>query len=409
MTQTVPPATPPPPVPAPAQSEAPALARRRRLPAIQEMGLVVVILLLAVFLWQASRPVNLTLLPKNVNGTMMPFRVVQENGFLRTTNLVNSVLTVMSWMAIMAIGETIVIISGGIDISVGSIMGLSSFVTALVLLKLPEGTSGFVVVLVGAGTALGTGLLCGLINGATVVGLRMHPFIVTLATLSIFRWVSLKLGVLYGASQPFGDRPLPPAFTDHFIAWELKYTRYGGQMIESLGVVPILVMLLCLAAAWVYLRHTIWGRETYALGGNEEAARFSGIRLPSVKMRVYALSGLCAGIAGMLNCGFYKSAATDTGKGYELEVIAAAVVGGASLTGGRGTALGAVLGMLILQLIEDGIFVVGKLNLGFVKIDVVKEDTQLILGVAIVAAVAVDQFSTYLQARRAARLRTAGH
>jgi ribose/xylose/arabinose/galactoside ABC-type transport system permease subunit len=387
--------------------EAPALGRKKnRLPPLQEMGLLIVIVLLGAFLWGASRPVNLTLLPKTVNGVFMPFRQVHESGFLRTSNIVNSVLTVMSWMAIMSIGQTIVIISGGIDISVGSIMGLSSFVTALALLKLPPTASSGLVLFVGIGTALGVGLLCGLLNGITVVGLRMHPFIVTLATLSIFRWVSLKLGVLYGASQPFGDAPLPPAFTDHFVAWELKYPRYGGQMTETLGIVPILVMLVCLAAGWIYLRHTVWGRQTYAVGGNEEAARFSGIRLPWVKMRVYALCGLCAGIAGMLNCGFYKSASTDTGKGYELNVIAAAVVGGASLTGGRGTALGAVLGMLVLQLIEDGIFVVGTLNLGFVKIAVVKEDTQLILGVAIILAVAVDQLSTYLQARRSARLRT---
>jgi ribose/xylose/arabinose/galactoside ABC-type transport system permease subunit len=378
-------------------------------PPLQEMGLLVVILLLGIFLTAASRPVNLTLLPITVNGIFMPLRQVHENGFLRTSNIVNSVLTVMSWMAIMSIGQTLVIISGGIDISVGSVMGLSSFVTALALLKLPDTASSGLVLFVGIGTALGIGLLCGLLNGLIIVGLRMHPFIVTLATLSIFRWVSLKLGVLYGASQPFGDAPLPPAFTDHFIAWELKYARYGGQMTETLGIVPILIMLVCLAAGWIYLRYTVWGRQTYAVGGNEEAARFSGIRLPWVKMRVYALCGLCAGIAGMLNCGFYKSAATDTGKGYELNVIAAAVVGGASLTGGRGTALGAVLGMLVLQLIEDGIFVVGTLNLGFTKIAVVKEDTQLILGVAIILAVAVDQLSTFLQARRSARLRTAAH
>jgi ribose/xylose/arabinose/galactoside ABC-type transport system permease subunit len=251
------------------------------------------------------------------------------------------------------------------------------------------------------------GLLCGLFNGVLVVGLRMHPFIVSLATLSIFRWVSLKLGVAYGASQPFGENPLPRNFTDNFVAWDIKYPRYGGQMIESLGVVPILVMLVCLVLGWVYLRHSVWGRETYAVGGNEEAARFSGIRVPWVKMRVYLISGLCAGIAGMLNCGFYKSAATDTGKGYELNVIAAAVVGGASLTGGRGTALGAVLGMLVLQLIEDGIFVLGYLNLGFAKIKVDKEDTQLIMGVAIIIAVAIDQISMHLQSRRSARLRTA--
>jgi ribose/xylose/arabinose/galactoside ABC-type transport system permease subunit len=102
----------------------------------------------------------------------------------------------------------------------------------------------------------------------------------------------------------------------------------------------------------------------------------------------------------MLTCGYYKAAATDTGKGYELTVIAAAVVGGASLTGGRGTALGAVLGMMVLALIEDGIFVVGKINLGFARFNVVKEDTELILGVAIIVAVAIDQLSMYLQSRR---------
>ena len=109
------------------------------------------------------------------------------------------------------------------------------------------------------------------------------------------------------------------------------------------------------------------------------------------------ISGMSAGIAGMITCGFYKSASTNTGEGYELNVIAAAVVGGASLTGGRGTALGAVLGMLVLALIEDGISVLGKINLGFTSVSVVKEDQKLIMGLAIIAAVAVDQLSMYLQ------------
>ncbi len=318
---------------------------------MQEMGLIIVILILSLFLWRASGTVNLTLLPKLVNGVNLPFRQVHENGFLRTTNLVNSVLTVMSWMAIMAIGQTIVIISGGIDISVGSIMGLSSFVTAVVLLKFPAEASGWTVIPAGIATALGVGLLCGLVNGLLVVGLRMHPFIVTLATLSIFRWMSAEDRDTFTArASRLAISPSRRRSRIIFVEYELKYATYGGQHIESLGVVPIFIMLGCLAAGWIYLRHTIWGRETYAIGGNEEAARFSGIRIPWVKLRVYCLCGLCAGIAGMLICGFYKSASTDTGTGYELNVIAAAVVGGASLTGGRGTALGAVLGVLVLAL-----------------------------------------------------------
>jgi len=375
---------------------------RRGIPRMQELGLIIVVLSIAVFLWLASPPVTLTLLPKTVNGVFMPIRQVQENGFLRVDNIFNSVLVIMSWMAIMAIGQTIVIISGGIDISVGSVMGLSAFVTALVLLNLSPDASPWVAVPLGIAVPLGVGLVCGLINGSLVVWLKMHPFIVSLATLSIFRWMSLKLGVRYGASQPFGDQPLPRAFTDHFIEYQYRFTQYNGQHNMAIGIVPIITMLVCLVLGWVYLRHTVWGRETYAIGGNEEAARFSGISLRWAKLRVYALCGLCAGIAGMLNCGFYKSAATDTGKGYELTVVAAAVVGGASLTGGRGTAMGAVLGMLVLQLIDDGIFVLQTLNLGFARIKVDKEDTQLIYGVAIIIAVAIDQLSTHLQSRRSA-------
>ncbi len=393
----------------PATSPLPQLATQRGFPRMQEMGLIVVILLLAGFLWLASPNVTLTLLPKEINGVLLPFRQVHENGFLRTKNIVDSVLVIMSWMAIMSIGQTVVIISGGIDISVGSMMGLSAMVTALLLLNFPEDAPAWEIIPLGILIPLGVGLLCGLINGALVVGLNMHPFIVTLATLSIFRWGSEKLGKIYTgvASQPFGDKVIPRAFTHHFVAFEWHHPKYGGQLTEILGLTPIFVMLVCMVVGWIYLRHTVWGRETYAVGGNEEAARFSGIKTGWAKIRVYALCGLCAGIAGMLNCGYYKSAATDTGQGYELTVIAAAVVGGASLTGGRGTALGAVLGMLVLQLIEDGIFVLGKLHLGFATIDVNKEDEQLIYGVAIIVAVAVDQLSMRLQSRRSARLRAA--
>ena len=303
----------------------------------------------------------------------------------------------------MALGQTIVIISGGIDISVGSIMGLSAMVTALVLEEFPRQRPGWQVVPLGIGISVGVGLICGLINGSLVVGLRMHPFIVTLATLSIFRWGCLKIGTLYGSSLPWGDKEIPEGFAGHFIAWEVPYARYGGRVTESLQFTPMLIMLAIVLIGWMYLRHTIWGRETYAIGGNEEAARYSGIRVRWAKLRVYMISGACAGIAGMITCGFYKSASTNTGEGYELNVIAAAVVGGASLTGGRGTALGAVLGMLVLALIEDGISVLGRINLGFTTVSVVKEDQKLIMGLAIIAAVAVDQLSMYLQQLRSSR------
>ena len=162
----------------PAGQAIPELSKKKRgLPRMQEMGLVVVVLLLAGFLWLASPNVVLTLLPKEVGGVLLPFRQVHENGFLRTKNIVDSVLVVMSWMAVMSIGQTIVIISGGIDISVGSIMGLSAMVTALLLLKLPADASPWVVIPLGIAIPLGVGLLCGIVNGSLVVGLNMHPLL----------------------------------------------------------------------------------------------------------------------------------------------------------------------------------------------------------------------------------------
>jgi ribose/xylose/arabinose/galactoside ABC-type transport system permease subunit len=169
----------------------------------------------------------------------------------------------------------------------------------------------------------------------------------------------------------------------------------------------MLLMLVCLAAAWVYLGYTAAGRRVYAVGGNAEAARFSGISVARVQMQVFALSGLAAGIAGMVSAGYYASANTATGEGYELTVIAAAVVGGASLVGGRGTALGAVLGALVIKLIENGIDILKRIDVGLFALPVSKEYSKIIIGVAIVVAVAIDRLSEYVQQSRLGR-RAAG-
>jgi ribose/xylose/arabinose/galactoside ABC-type transport system permease subunit len=397
---------------------------------MQELGLIIVTLLLGLFLWTASGTVPV----KDAKGNALTHSdgtAIVESKFLRLDNLVPSVFTVMSWMAVMAIGQTIVVISGGIDISVGSIMGLSAFLTALVLQGPAELTDkGWVwygydwrsaapawmqgmllapltAAILGTVVALGVGLICGLINGLLVVGLRMHPFIVTLATLSIFRWVPLRIGVNLGNNMnvPFsGGKMLAPGFTDRFISHHMDFSFYGGQITRSYEFVPLIIMLICLALGWLYLRHMVWGRETYAVGGNEEAARYSGIRVAWVKIRVYAISGVCAGIGGLLICGYSQAANTGTGLGFELTVVAAAVVGGASLDGGRGTALGAVLGMLVLTLVENGIAVLGRLNLGFISFKVETLDTKLIYGMAIILAVVVDMLSTRLLGRRSARI-----
>ncbi len=347
---------------------------------------MVVIFLLGLVLTFAAEPIT-------VHGQTV-------NNFFRVDNIIPNVATPMSWMAIMAIGVTLVIVAGGIDISVGSIFGLAALGTAAVLQNFPENASRWAVLPVAVIVPLGIGLLCGLVNGALVVGLRMHPFIVTLGTLSVFRGIALIS--VPSKSLPYGDKTLPEAFTSHFMSWQITMQR-GNAPPLLLQPMPMIIMLLCVIAGWIFLSHTVAGREIYALGGNEEAARFSGLPVGLIKLRVFALSGLAAGIAGMVSTGYYGSANTATGEGYELTVIAAAVVGGASLTGGRGSALGAVLGALVIKLIENGIYILKKISLGFITLSLSKEYSKIIIGIAIIVAVAVDRFSEYLRTKRLAK------
>jgi ribose/xylose/arabinose/galactoside ABC-type transport system permease subunit len=233
----------------------------------------------------------------------------------------------------------------------------------------------------------GIGAVCGLCNGVLVTALRLHPFIVTLGTLSIFRGIANV--TTQGATLPYQGSAIPDAFTTNLVQ------RYFFEPPDGLGGVqltPLFVMLGVAVVGWFYLWATVAGRETYAVGGNETAARFSGINVGRVKRRVYLISGLTAGIAGTLALGYFGTANADYGRGYELTVIAAAVVGGASLTGGRGTALGAILGALTIRLIENAIF---KLHLN-------QQYSQIIVGASIILAVTIDRLSEYIRKRRLA-------
>lgn len=343
-------------------------ARSAKLPSRrflgQEIGLVVVVLLIGAVLgfygWHDAAP-----------GRM--------NTFLDPDNLIDGIATPMSYYAIMAVGMTLVIITGGIDISVGSVMALSALGAAAVLQRLPVNATAWEVLPVAIAVPLGIGLLCGLINGGLIVGLSLHPFIVTLGTMSVFRGLANVLPA--EKTLPAAGKRLPSAFTTDFMRIE----------VSGLQPMPLVIMLVCIAAGAFYLRMLVAGRETYAIGGNEEAARFSGLRVGWIKLRTYALAGLCAGLAGMVSVGRFGTASTSTGSGYELTVIAAAVVGGASLLGGRGSALGALLGTLVIALIENGILI----------LRLAQEYRLVIIGLAIIIAVSLDRLGSRLRSRRA--------
>jgi ribose/xylose/arabinose/galactoside ABC-type transport system permease subunit len=294
----------------------------------------------------------------------------------------------MSYYAIMAVGMTCVIVTGGIDISVAAVMAMSGLAAAWVLPKLfsPD-APGWEVIPVALAVTLGIGSVCGLINGLLVVGLRMHPFIVTLGTLSIFRGIDIALPPQ--ATLPLSNLVVPTSFAQHFIKWKLTLGT------TTLTPTPLIVTLVVVLLGWFYLSKTIAGRETYAVGGNEEAARFSGLRTGLVKLRVYIIAGMTAGVAGMVMLGYYGAASSNSADGYELMVVASAVVGGASLLGGRGSAIGAMLGALIIAIIDDGITLFADTR-----------DRLMIVGALIIVAVAIDGWAQSLRIRRMARRKT---
>jgi ribose transport system permease protein len=298
------------------------------------------------------------------------------NNFLNSYTLIQTA-TDASFFAIMAVGATIVIISGGIDLSVGSIYALAGVTTAMVLrAQAPE--SAAATALLGLGISVGVGLLCGVVNGLMVVGLGVHPFIITLGTM----WILRGIAFVASSAESIG---LPPPLT--------AIAKAPLGLAESLYPVPTLVMLAVTILGAIYLQRTVMGRHIFAIGGNPEASRFSGLRLGRIQVGVFVVSGLTAGIAAFMGASFYGSASCVDATGYELYVIASAVVGGASLSGGKGSAVSAMLGALLIVLIRQSIR-----TLHFDQ-----NYEWIIIGCAIIVAVTLDQANARLTARRLAR------
>jgi len=306
---------------------------------------------------------------------------VEVNNFLNSNTLIQTA-TDASFFAVMAVGATFVIISGGIDLSVGSVYALAGVTMALVLRALGP-RSDVATLLLALGISLAVGVVCGLINGVMVIGLPVHPFVITLGTMWILR------GLAFVVSR--AESILVPGALTEMVKATLGFA-------ESLYPVPMLVMVLTAVLGALYLEGTVMGRHIFALGGNPEASRFAGLRLGRIQLGVFLVSGLTAGLAAFLGASFYGSASCGDATGYELYVIASAVVGGASLTGGKGSAISAMLGALLIVLIRQSIRTL-RLDQNY---------EWIVIGAAIIVAVVLDQGSARMAARRLSPLQTGG-
>lgn len=282
---------------------------------------------------------------------------VLEPKFISAGNLAG-VARQTAVITIMAIGMTIVMVSGGIDLSVGSMMALASVLGAFAMV------AGAPVIL-GIATCVAAGAICGLINGTAIATLRIPPFIVTLGAMGIYRGVTLLITdgkAVVGLPSGFG------------------YLAEGNLF--SLLPVPLVIVLVVAVAVHFLLTSTRSGRYCYAIGSNIEAARYAGVRVSRYQIMFYAILGALAGLAGAIESARLVTGQPTAGEGYELRVIAAVVIGGGSLSGGQGTATGTIIGALIMGVLANGANLLGISSFA----------QQVVIGAVIVLAVTFDEF-----------------
>jgi ribose transport system permease protein len=266
---------------------------------------------------------------------------VASDVFATQQNLFN-VTRNFAFVGIIALGMTAVIVTGGIDLSVGAVLALSGMVIGM---SMNVGTPLWL--------ALGTALLVGAFNGVMVAHVGMPSFVVTLGMLSIARSLAMVLSNNRMVYEFGPDQAKLLALGGGFIDVALPFR-------DAIRVPNPVVFLIALALVTGFaFRWTRWGRHVFAIGGNEAAANLTGVPVRLVKVSVYMLSSLCAGIAGILEVGWLGTITTSLGQGMELTVIAAAVIGGANLTGGAGTAFGAVVGAALIEVIRNSLILLG--------------------------------------------------
>lgn len=273
-----------------------------------------------------------------------------------TTENIFSVIRGFSFVAIMAIGETLAIITAGIDLSVGSILGLSGCLTAL---SLQAHWGVFLAIIVG----LICGTFLGFINGQLITRLKLPPFIVTLGMLSMAR------GLAYVVTKGWPISGFPESF------------MVLGQGYLWIIPIPVIFMVVFAILGFIFLSRTVVGRQLYAIGGNETAAHLSGVPVNRVKVIAYTISGFASALAGILLIARLGVSQSVAGQSYELDAIAASVIGGTSLMGGEGTVLGVIIGAAIMGVLRNGLVLLGVSAFW----------QQFALGAIIVLAVTVDK------------------
>ena len=295
---------------------------------------------------------------------------VLRPNFLSAFNLFN-VMRQISFIGILAVGMTFVILTAGIDLSVGSLLAFSGIVCASVakgsrsLLEGGVTDPGGVRVLIAALAAILVGIIIGLLQGSLIARAGIPAFIVTLGGLGAWRGATL----LWSDGQPISS------FSNDFKFW-------GQGFIGPLPV-PVIFFLAMVVIGQIILKYTQYGRWIYALGGNPEASRLSGLNVKMLTTSVYVISGFCAGLAGFLLTSRLNSAEQVAGHGYELQAIAAVVIGGTSLFGGQGSMVGTLIGAMLI----------GVLNNGLVILNVSPYYQQIVIGAIIVLSVYIDQLA----------------
>lgn len=295
---------------------------------------------------------------------LMAVITIINSNFLTANNLLNLLLQVTS-NALIAFGMTFVILTGGIDLSVGSILALSSALTAGLLGSGMPVTLAILISLI-------LGCILGMMNGLLISYGKLAPFIVTLATMTIFRGATL----VYTNGNPI-TKGLSDTFLFQFLG--------QGYIVEI--PFPVIIMFIVFIVLYVLLHKTAFGKSVYAIGGNEKAAYISGVKLNKVKIIIYSISGIMASISGLIITSRLSSAQPTAGASYEMDAIAAVVLGGTSLSGGKGRILGTLIGALIIGVLNNGLNIIGVSAFW----------QQVVKGVVILIAVLIDRFKVVKQ------------